>query len=46
MRDSIILAAGRKWEMGRYEVHMEVSLPCVGIGMVTNDSKQPESDMS
>ena len=34
IRDSSTLAAGQRSEIGRYEVHTEVSLPGFGIGMI------------
>ena len=37
IRDSSIFATGQRSKIGRYEVHMEVSLPGFGIGMLNED---------
>ena len=37
IRDSSTFAAGQRREICRYEVHMEVSLPGFGIGMINED---------
>ena len=37
IRDSSTFAAGQRSEIGRYEVHREVSLPGFGIGMINEE---------